>query len=186
MRKELSTVIHLRKLAAIAALAAAGVVSSAGLASADEMSPYGEGHHHSGDSNTTQAGLIPINALNNVDVSPNLGCALNRPADDANVQSLVGLVPIGVTLNHVLQEPNINVLSNGNVTTNVHDDSCTSNQGSSQAGNNSHDSTGAGDSTNIHADGNDAGSNNQSGNGSGGLLGTTALLGTAEGVGIGH
>ena len=177
--------IHLRKLAAIAALAAAGVVSSAGLASADEMSPYGEGHH-GGDSNTTQAGIIPINALNNVNVSPNLGCALNRPVDDATVQSLVGVVPIGVTLNHVLQEPNVNLLSNGNITTNVHDDSCTSNQGSSQAGNNSHGSTGAGDSTNIHADGNDAGSHNQSGNGAGGLLGTTAVLGQAGGIGIGH
>jgi hypothetical protein len=175
--------ILLKKMAAVAALAAAGVAASAGIASADEGA-YGAGHS-GGDSNTTQAGLIPVNALNNVDVSPNLGCVANRPLDDLNVQSLVGLVPIGVTANHVLQEPNLNLLSNGNVTTNIHDDSCTSNQGSSQAGNNSHGSTGAGSSTNVHADGNGAGSHNQSGNGAGGLLGTTGVLGSGLGMGLG-
>jgi hypothetical protein len=169
-----------KKAAAIAALATAGVVVMAGTASA---SP---GHHRlGGDNSTQQAGLIPINALNNVNVSPNLGCLANRPLQDLNVNDIISLVEIPLNLNHVLEHTNLNVLSNGNISTNVHDDSCTSNQGSSQSGNNSHGSTGAGDSSNVHGDGNGTGSHNQSGNGAGGLLGTTGLLGSGLGLGKG-
>ena len=144
-------------------------------------------HMAGGDNRTSQSGLIPINALNNVNVSPNLGCVLNRPLDDNTIQSIVALVNVGVDLHHLLERLNqLNILSNGNVSTEINDDSCTSNQGSSQAGNNSHGSAGAGDSTNTHGDGNAAGSHNQSGNGAGGLLGATGLLGTASALGLGR
>ena len=64
-------------------------------------------------------------------------------------------------------------------TTEVNDYSCTSNQGSSQAGNNSHHSTGAGSSYSKHSTGNGAGSHNsENGEGAGGLLGGTGILGT--------
>jgi hypothetical protein len=170
-----------KKAAAIAALATAGVVVMAGTASASPS--Y---HRNGGDNNTRQSGLIPVYALNNVNVSPNLGCLANRPLQDLNVNDIISLVEIPLNLNHVLEHTNLNVLSNGNISTNVHDDSCTSNQGSSQAGNNSHGSTGAGDSSNVHGDGNGTGSHNQSGNGAGGLLGTTGLLGSGLGLGQGN
>jgi hypothetical protein len=167
-----------KKGAAIAALATAGVVAMAGTASA---SP----HRMGGDNNTHQSGLIPVYALNNVNVSPNLGCVLNQPLRDMNLNNIVSLIPIDVDLHEILRHTVLNVLSNGNVSTEIEDESCTSNQGSSQAGNNSHGSVGAGDSSNVHGDGNGAGAHNQSGNGAGGLLGTTGLLGAALGLGKG-
>jgi hypothetical protein len=166
----------LKKAATIAVLAGAGVLGTAGMAAADGCC-YEQGHQN--DNGVRQEGLITVNALNNVNVSPNLGCLLDQTAPDTTVQSLVGLVPIGVTLNHLLEHTNLNVLANGNTTTEVYDNSCTSNQGSSQAGNNSHGSKGAGSSYSKHETGNDAGSHNyQAGKGAGGLLGDTGILGT--------
>jgi hypothetical protein len=166
----------LKKAATLAVLASAGVMGTAGIASADEGWYTG---HQQNDNGVHQEGLIPINALNNVNVSPNLGCLADQTLKDLTVQSLVGLVPIGVTLNHLLEHTNINLLANGNTTTEVYDNSCTSNQGSSQAGNNSHGSTGAGSSYSDHKTGNGAGSHNsEAGKGAGGLLGDTGLLGT--------
>jgi hypothetical protein len=166
----------LKKAATIAVLASAGVVATASMASAACDYPS-YGHTHDGDNNVGQNGLIPVNALNNVNVSPNLGCLANRPLQDLTAQGLVGLVPVGVSLNHLLEHTNLNVLSNGDITTTIDDNSCTSNQGSSQAGNNSRGSTGAGDSSNEHAVGNGSGSHNPAGNGAGGLLGPTGILG---------
>jgi hypothetical protein len=167
----------LKKAATIAVLASAGVMGTAGIAAADE-SGY-PAAPQAGDDHLQQEGLIPVNLLNNVDVSPNLGCALDRTAPDLTAQSLVGLVPIGVSLNHLLEHANLNVLANGNTTTDVYDNSCTSNQGSSQAGNNSHGSTGAGSSSSDHSTGDGAGSHNsENGKGAGGLLGGTGILGT--------
>jgi hypothetical protein len=161
----------LKKAATLAILAGAGVVASAGIASAD-ASP-------SGDNHLNQAGLIPVNALNNVNVSPNLGCLADHTVPDLTAQGLVGIVPVGVSLNHLLEHANLNVLANGNTTTDVYDNSCTSNQGSSQAGNNSHGSTGAGSNSSEHNTGNGAGSHNsENGKGAGGLLGGTGILGT--------
>ena len=170
----------LKNATIIAALASAGVVGMAGIASAaaDDAWNGGSEHHKAGDNNVGQGGLIPVNALNNVNVAPNLGCLAHNTVPDLNVQSLVGLVPIGVGLNHLLEHTHLNVLSNGNIDTDVYDNSCTSNQGSSQAGNNSHGSVGAGDSSNTHADGTGAGSqNNGAGAGAGGLIGSSGLLG---------
>ena len=167
----------LKKVATIAVLASAGVVGTAGMAAADDggWAPSPQ----SGDNHQVQNGLVPVNALNNVNVSPNLGCLLNQTVPDLTAQSLIGVVPIGVSLNHLLEHANLNVLANGNTTTDVYDYSCTSNQGSSQAGNNSHGSTGAGNSSSEHNTGNGAGSHNsENGKGAGGLLGGTGILGT--------
>jgi hypothetical protein len=167
----------LKKAATIAVLASAGVMGTAGMAAADEggWSPSPQ----SGDNHLHQDGLVPVNLLNNVNVSPNLGCLLNQTVPDLTAQSLIGVVPIGVSLNHLLEHANLNVLANGNTTTDVYDYSCTSNQGSSQAGNNSHGSTGAGSSSSEHNTGNGAGSHNkENGKGAGGLLGGTGILGT--------
>ncbi|ALG08290.1 hypothetical protein [Kibdelosporangium phytohabitans] len=130
----------------------------------------------SNDNNVVQQGLVPVNALNNANVSPNLGCVANRPLEDLNAQSLVGLVPVAVDVDELAKQPHINVLSNGNVSTTIEDNSCTSNQGSSQAGDNTHGATGAGSSSNGHAVGNAAGSDNTSGNGGGGLIGSAGHL----------
>ena len=166
----------LKKAATIAVLASAGVMGTAGIAAADEGYPMPS---HAGDDHLNQEGLIPVNLLNNVNVSPNLGCLADGTLPDLTAQSLVGLVPIGVSLNHLLEHANLNVLANGNTTTDVYDNSCTSNQGSSQAGNNSHGSTGAGSSSSEHSTGNGAGSHNsENGKGAGGLLGGTGILGT--------
>jgi hypothetical protein len=165
----------LKKAATIAVLASAGVMGTAGIAAADDgwAAPQG------GDNQLHQNGLIPVEALDNLDVSPNLGCLADRTVPDLNVQSLVGLVPIGVGLNHLLEHVNLNLLANGNTTTDIYDDSCNSSQGSSQAGNDSHGSTGAGSSSVEHNDGNGAGSHNsEDGKGAGGLLGGTGILGT--------
>ncbi|GAB3869330.1 hypothetical protein GCM10029964_001370 [Kibdelosporangium lantanae] len=170
-----------KKAIVVATLAAAGFAAIAGSASAGEL----HGHGRSADDNTVQTGVVPVNALNNVNVSPNLGCVANRPVDDLNAQSLVGLVPVAVDVDDALKQPHINVLSNGNVSTNVTDDSCTSNQGSSQAGNNTHGATGAGHSKNVHKVGDGAGSHNASGNGAGGLIGATGVLGSGLGLGKG-
>lgn len=170
----------LKNATVIAALASAGVVGMAGIASAadDAWNSGAEHHNAGGDNNVGQGGLIPVNALNNVNVSPNLGCLAHNTVPDLNVQSLVGLVPIGVGLNHLLEHTHLNVLSNGNIDTDVYDNSCTSNQGSSQAGNNSHGSVGAGDSSSSHSTGDGAGSqNNGAGAGAGGLIGSSGLLG---------
>ena len=168
----------LKKAATLAVLASAGVVGTAGIAAADDDGWAMPNPQSAGDNHQVQNGLIAINALNNVNVSPNVGCALNQTLPDLTAQSLVGLVPIGVTLNHLLEHTNLNLASNGNTTTDVYDYSCTSNQGSSQAGNNSHGSTGAGSSSSEHNTGNDAGSHNrQDGEGAGGLLGGTGILG---------
>jgi hypothetical protein len=167
----------LKKVATIAVLASAGVVGTAGMAAADDggWAPAPQ----SGDNHPVQNGLVPFTALNNVNVSPNLGCLLNQTVPDLTAQSLIGLVPIGVSLNHLLEHANLNVLANGNTTTDVYDYSCTSNQGSSQAGNNSHGSNGAGNSSSEHNTGNGAGSHNsENGKGAGGLLGGTGILGT--------
>ncbi|MBR7833929.1 hypothetical protein KDL01_11670 [Actinospica durhamensis] len=158
----------LKKVATIAVLAGSGVMATAGIASAA-----------SGDDHLQQDGLVAVNALNNVDISPNLGCALDQTAPDLTAQSLIGLIPIGVGLNHALEHANLNVLANGNTTTDVEDNSCTSNQGSSQAGNNSHHSVGAGSSSSEHNTGDGAGAgNSKNGEGAGGLLGGTGILGT--------
>jgi hypothetical protein len=158
----------LKKAATIVALTGAGLVGTAGIAAADE-----------GDNSLHQEGLIAVNALNNLDVSPNLGCALDRTVPNLTGQGLVGIVPVGVSLNHLLEHANLNVLSNGNTTTDVYDNSCTSDQGSSQAGNNSHGSTGAGSSSSEHNTGDGAGSDNsENGKGAGGLFGGTGILGT--------
>lgn len=169
----------LKKAATIAVLATAGVTGTAGIAAADDSGWPAPAQAGTGDNQMHQDGLIPVNVLNNVDVSPNLGCLADRTVPDLNVESLVGLVPVAVNLNHLLEHTDLNLLSNGNVTTDVTDNSCTSNQGSSQAGNNSHGSTGAGSSYNKHADGTLAGSGNkEDGKGAGGLLGGTGILGT--------
>ncbi|ALG13373.1 hypothetical protein [Kibdelosporangium phytohabitans] len=164
------TLSVIKKAVVVAALAAAGFATVAGTASAVDHPGK------SADNNTVQQGLIPVNALNNVNVSPNLGCVANRPLEDLNAQSLVGIVPVAVDVDEALKQPHINVLSNGNVSTTVVDDSCTSNQGSSQAGDNTHGATGAGSSSNGHAVGNAAGSENTSGNGAGGLVGSAGKL----------
>ena len=167
----------LKKAATIAVLASAGVMGTAGIAAADggdyPMPVQG------GDDHLHQDGLIPVNLLNNLDVSPNLGCLADGTVPDLNVESLVGLVPIGVNLNHLLQNVSLNLLANGNTSTEAYDYSCNSNQGSSQAGNNSHGSTGAGNSSSEHSNGDGAGSHNsEDGKGAGGLLGGTGILGT--------
>jgi len=169
----------LKKAATIAVLASAGVMGTAGVAAADDDGWAMPSPQSAGDDNAHQEGLITVNALNNVNVSPNLGCLLDQTARDLTVQSLIGLVPIGVTLDHMLEHTNLNLLSNGNTTTEVNDYSCTSNQGSSQAGNNSHHSTGAGNSSSKHSTGAGAGSHNaKNGEGAGGLAGGTGILGT--------
>jgi hypothetical protein len=168
-----------KKAVIVAALAAAGFGALAGTASAGEH--HGKGR--SADDNVVQTGVVPVHALNNVNVSPNLGCVANRPLENLTVQSLVGLVPVGVDVDELAKQPHINVLSNGNVSTNVVDESCTSNQGSSQAGNNTHGSTGAGSSATVHKVGQSAGSKNSSGNGAGGLIGATGVLGSGLGLG---
>jgi hypothetical protein len=170
----------LKKAATVAVLASAGVIASAGIAAAcDTCHPDTRGHRAGSDDNLHQEGLIPVNALNNVNVSPNLGCALDRTVPNLTAQGLVGIVPVGVAANHLLEHANVNLLANGNISTDVYDDSCTSNEGSSQAGNNSHGSTGAGSSADVHKTGNEAGSyNSEDGEGAGGLLGGTGLLGT--------
>jgi len=159
----------LKKAATIAVVASAGVMGTAGIASAD-----------SGDNNVGQSGVVPVDALNNVDISPNLGCLLDQTAPDAAVQGVLGVVPIGADLSHLLQNAHLNLLANGNVSTNVYDNSCTSDEGSSQAGDNTRGSTGAGSSSSVHTTGNGAGSgNSHDGECSGGLLGGTAILGNA-------
>ena len=168
----------LKKAATIAVLASAGVMGTAGIAAADDGGWQGAGSHQ-GDDQLHQEGLIPVNLLNNVNVSPNLGCLANQTLPDLNVQSLLGLVPIGVGLNHLLQNVSLNLLANGNTSTEAYDYSCNSNQGSSQAGNNSHGSVGAGNSSSEHSNGDGAGSHNsENGKGAGGLLGGTGILGT--------
>ena len=171
----------LKKAATLAVLASAGVMGTAGIASADD-GWHSEHHPQQNDNAIHQEGLVPVNALNNVNVSPNFGCLLDQTVPDLTAQGLVGIVPVGVSLNHLLEHANLNVLANGNTTTDVYDYSCTSNQGSSQAGNNSHGSTGAGNSSSDHSTGNGAGSHNsEAGKGAGGLLGDTGLLGTGLG-----
>ncbi|GAA1951408.1 hypothetical protein [Catenulispora subtropica] len=170
----------LKHATVVAVLASAGVMGGAGMASAAADTAWNGGaeHHEVGDNGVGQGGVIPVNALNNVNVAPNLGCLVDQPLNDLNVEGLIGLVPFGVNLNHLLQNPNLNVLANGNVTTNTYDYSCTSNQGSSQAGNNSHGSVGAGDSTSSHNTADGAGSQNAgAGAGAGGLIGSTGILG---------
>ena len=170
----------LKKAATLAVLAGAGVMGTSGLAFADECCAPPQSPQHN-DNAVHQEGLITVNALNNVNVSPNFGCLLDQTVPDLTAQGLVGIVPVGVSLNHLLQHANLNVLANGNTTTDVYDYSCTSNQGSSQAGNNSHGSTGAGDSWSDHSTGNGAGSHNsEAGTGAGGLLGDTGLLGAGS------
>jgi len=167
----------LKKVATIAVLAGTGVMGTAGLAAADEGGWAAP--HSSSDNSLHQEGLVDVNALNNVDVSPNLGCLADGTLRDLTVQSLIGLVPIGVAANHALEHTSLNLLSNGNTSTEVEDYSCTSNQGSSQAGNNSHRSIGAGSSYSEHKTGEGAGSgNSKNGEGAGGLLGGTGILGT--------
>jgi hypothetical protein len=166
----------LKKAATIAVLASAGVMGTAGIAAADEAGHWAP---QGGDNHLQQNGLIPVNALNNINVAPNLGCLADGTLKDLAPEALVGLIPVGVDLSHLLQNANLNVLANGNTTTEIHDNSCTSNQGSSQAGNNSHGSTGAGSSYSKHNTGNGAGSGNkENGKGAGGLLGGTGILGT--------
>jgi hypothetical protein len=168
----------LKKAATIAVLASAGVMGTAGIAAADGGDYY-PSPVQGGDDHLHQDGLIPVNLLNNVNVSPNLGCLANQTVPDLNVESLLGVVPVGVNLNHLLQNVSLNLLANGNTSTEVYDYSCNSNQGSSQAGNNSHGSTGAGSSWNDHNTGNGDGSHNsENGKGAGGLLGGTGILGT--------
>ena len=166
----------LKKAATIAVLASAGVMGTAGIAAADAAGHWAP---QGGDNHLQQNGLIAVNALNNVNLSPNLGCLANHAVPDLTPEGVAGLVPVGVDLSHLLEHTNLNLLANGNTTTEVNDDSCTSNQGSSQAGNNSNGSEGAGSSYSEHNTGNGAGSgNSQNGEGAGGLLGGTGILGT--------
>lgn len=168
----------LKKAATIAVLASAGVMGTAGIAAADDGGWQGAGSHQ-GDDQLHQEGLIPVNLLNNVNVSPNLGCLADNTLPDLTAQGLVGLVPVGVAANHLLEHANVNLLANGNISTEIYDNSCTSNEGSSQAGSNSHHSTGAGSSADVHQTGNGAGSyNSENAQGAGGLLGGTGILGT--------
>jgi len=169
----------LKHATVIAALAGAGVVGMAGIASAAADEAWNGGHHKaSGDNNVGQGGLIPVNALNNVNVAPNLGCLAHNTVPDLTALNGLGLIGVAVPLNHLLEHPNLNVLANGNITTDTYDYSCTSNQGSSQAGNNSHGSVGAGDSSSNHATADGAGSqNNGNGAGAGGLIGSSGILG---------
>jgi len=167
----------LKKASTVAVLASAAVMGAAGIASACDCHP--QGANGGSDNKLQQNGLVPLNLLNNVNVAPNLGCLADGTLTDLALQDLVAPVPIGLDLSHLLQNANLNVLANGNTTTEIHDDSCTSNQGSSQAGNNSHGSTGAGSSYSEHNTGNHAGSKNEeNGEGAGGLLGGTGILGT--------
>ena len=57
----------LKHATVIAALAGAGVVGMAGVASAaaDDAWHGGSEHHKAGDNNVGQGGLIPVNTLNN-------------------------------------------------------------------------------------------------------------------------
>jgi len=174
----------LKNATIIAALAGAGVVGMAGVASAADNGWAGGAEHHkvgdsTGDNSVRQGGIIPINTLNNVNVSPNLGCLAHYTLPDLNYNNI--LLPPGgsvANLNHLLEHTHLNVLSNGNIDTDVYDYSCTSNQGSSQAGNNSRGSVGAGDSSNVHATGAGAGSQNDgAGAGAGGLLGSSGVFG---------
>ncbi|GAA2036673.1 hypothetical protein GCM10009839_42070 [Catenulispora yoronensis] len=170
----------LKHATAIALLAGTGVMGMAGVASAAADSAWNGGaeHHDAGDNAVGQGGVIPVNALNDVNVAPNFGCLLDQTVPDLTAQSLVGLIPVGVSLNHLLQHPNLNVLANGNTNVDTYDYSCTSNQGSSQAGNDSHGSVGAGDSFSNHSTADGAGSQNAgNGAGAGGLLGATGVLG---------
>ena len=81
-----------KKAVIVAALAAAGFATVGGTAFAGERPDHGK----SADGNVNQAGVVPVHALNNVNVSPNLGCVANRPLEDLTAQSLVGVVPVGV------------------------------------------------------------------------------------------
>jgi hypothetical protein len=171
----------LKHATVVAVLASAGVMGGAGMASASSGNSWlggAEPTQGAGDNSVGQSGVIPVNALNNVNVSPNLGCLVSNPLEDFNLNDVVSLVEVPLNFNHLL-ENGVNILANGNVNTNTYDYSCTSNQGSSQAGNNSHASVGAGDSgssTHMTADG--AGSQNAgAGAGAGGLLGSTGVLG---------
>ena len=171
--------VSLKKAATIAVLASTGIMASAGMAAADGVCYPPVSGPQQGDNHLRQEGLITLNALNNVNVSPNLGCLADQTVPDLTAQGLVGLVPVGASLNHLLEHANLNVLANGNTTTDVYDNTCTSNQGSSQAGNNSHATTGGSDSSSNHSTGNGSGANNsQAGEGAGGLLGGTGVLGT--------
>jgi hypothetical protein len=169
----------LKKAATIAALAGAGVIGTAGMAAAavDDHWQAME-HNMAGDDGVGQGGLIPVNALHTINVAPNFGCLLDQTMPDLAAQGLGGVVPVGASLNHLLQHANLNLLSNGNSTTENYDNSCTANQGSSQAGNTSRSTTGAGTSASTHSSGENAGSNNPAAaTGAGGLMGSTGLLG---------
>ena len=171
----------LKHATAIALMAGTGLVGMAGVASAAADSAWNGGaeHHDGGDNSVGQGGVIPVNALNNVNVSPNLGCLAHNTVPDLTAQvPIVNLVPVLVNVNHLLDHASLNVLANGNVTTDTYDYSCTSNQGSSQAGNNSHGSVGAGDSVSSHNTADGAGSQNAgAGAGAGGLIGSSGILG---------
>jgi len=168
----------LKHATVVAVLASAGVMGMAGAASATSYTPWdGPADHQTGDNEVGQSGVIPVNALNNVNVAPNLGCLVSNPLDDFNLNDVVSLVEVPLNFNHLL-ENGVNILANGNVNTNTYDYSCSSNQGSSQAGNNSHGSVGAGDSYSSHNTADGAGSQNAgAGAGAGGLLGATGVLG---------
>jgi hypothetical protein len=179
-KKETINMAFLKHATAVAVLASAGVMGMAGMASASASNAWDNGgaeHHETGDNGVGQGGVIPINALNNVNVSPNLGCLVSNPLEDFNLNDVISLVEIPLNFNHLL-ENGVNILANGNVNTNTYDYSCSSNQGSSQAGNNSHGSVGAGDSYSSHNTADGAGSQNAgAGAGAGGLLGATGVLG---------
>jgi len=169
----------LKHATVVAVLASTGVMGMAGLASASTSNAWDDGteYHETGDNGVGQSGVIPVNALNNVNISPNLGCLVSNPLEDFNLNDVVSLVEVPLNFNHLL-ENGVNILANGNVNTNTYDYSCTSNQGSSQAGNNSHASVGAGSNSSSHNVADGAGSQNEgAGAGAGGLLGATGLLG---------
>src|SRR5258708_4899295 len=114
-----------KKAVIVAALAAAGFATVAGTASAGEWPSHQ--HTSSADGNVGQFGLIPVNALNNVNVSPNLGCLGQNLGKNLTVQSLIGLVPVGVTAPELLADGvDLDLLSNGNVHNHITDNSCTS------------------------------------------------------------
>ncbi|MFD4396863.1 hypothetical protein [Kitasatospora sp. NPDC058478] len=119
---------------AIAALAAFGFALTAqiGTTAAASALPADEGQsRHSGSraGEVGPFGLIPVNALNDVNVSPNLGCLGQNLGKNLTAQSLIGLVPVGVTAPELLADGlDLDLPSNGNGHKHITDNSCTAHQ----------------------------------------------------------
>ena len=105
----------LKKAATLAIVAGTGVIGSAGIASANVRV--------SGNNATDQSGPIPINALNNVSVAPNLGCLLSNDLNSLNALNGLGPIGIAVPVNHLLEHISLNIPANGNITSTTDDHS---------------------------------------------------------------